>query len=297
MSDLSSNKIFVVLTAFRRTQFLNIQIKAIRDQTVKPDKIYIWYNNENHQNIEIDEYDEVVLINCFENLGVWARFSLALNFECDYIAFFDDDTIPGKKWFENCIQEDSIESGLFGTRGLRFLNKKRYIDYEEFGWNHPNESKVEVDIVGHAWFFRKDYINFFWEVPRPLQMVKNAGEDIHISYALQKKGIKTFVPKHPIDDLDYWGSEPKNAIKLGTDKNAISSNVESLFRFQKHFQAYVKSGFSIYNQRENIIERKIIILKGNWLRFYLKKKLENKKSIKKLIKKFIKMLDKIGITI
>ena len=51
-------------------------------------------------------------------MGVWARFAYALNAKTEYIAMFDDDTIPGPLWFENCLNTMKRHEGLLGTIGL-----------------------------------------------------------------------------------------------------------------------------------------------------------------------------------
>ena len=75
--------------------------------------------------------------------------------------FFDDDTIPGKKWFENCLETIKQNEGLLGTQGLRFKSKTRYSPNICIGWDNPNIKTEKVDIVGHCWFFKREWLSTF----------------------------------------------------------------------------------------------------------------------------------------
>lgn len=292
-----SPSIVALLNAYKRINYLDTQIEALISQSVPPSKIYVWFNNNEKIMLKSKYLDQIILVDCRENLGVWARFSFALNIESDFIAIFDDDTIPGKKWFENCLVQLNIENGLYGTRGLRFKNDKRYVDYEEYGWNNPNNNLTEVDIVGHSWFFKSELINIFWETTIPGKRVFNAGEDIHFSYALQKKGIKTFVPPHPKESLELWGSMPETALEIGSDQNAISTNTDSLEKFQIQFMKYILAGFIPYYKRHGRIEKKIIITSGTKFRRLYKEKYSKNRLFKAVIKSIVNILDKFGISI
>jgi hypothetical protein len=58
-----------------------------------------------------------------------------------------------------------------------------------------------------------------------------AGEDISFSYMLQKNGIKTYVPPHPKDNIEMYGSDPQKARQYGTDSAAISMDFSSAVVF------------------------------------------------------------------
>ena len=95
------SEITVILNGYKRPQFLKEQINAIENQTIKPKEIMLWQNNsEGFENIVPNN---IITAVSNKNLGVWARFSYALNAKTEYICIFDDDTIPGSKWFENCL--------------------------------------------------------------------------------------------------------------------------------------------------------------------------------------------------
>ena len=212
--------ITVILNGYKRPENLNEQLEAIKNQTVKADEILFWYNNPgDHDLINYDIGTEIAGAYCNYNFGVWARFAFAFMAKGDYVCIFDDDTIPGKKWLENCMNTMKTNEGLLGTVGLVYPQplppeKSSYYEpYARVGWPDGGniEQTMEVDLVGHSWFFKKEWLSHMWrEIPDP--KYNTCGEDMHFSYMLQKyAGIKTFVPPHPISDKEMWGS-----IKGGT---------------------------------------------------------------------------------
>ena len=128
VGENSGETVAIVLNAFKRTDYLELQLDAIENQTVAPSNIYVWQNSGG----VIPEHlkSRFILAECSENMGVWARFAFALNIDADYICVFDDDTIPGNRWIENCLSSIKKTEGLLGTRGLRFLSAKRYHPFE-----------------------------------------------------------------------------------------------------------------------------------------------------------------------
>ena len=113
--------ITVVLNGYKRQEFLNYQINAVKNQTIQPSEILIWNNGDY---IDYGDFDKnIVIANSSKNFGVWSRFSFALNAETEYICVLDDDTMPGKSFFENCLSTMKISPGLLGARGLRFFSQ------------------------------------------------------------------------------------------------------------------------------------------------------------------------------
>lgn len=287
--------IAVVLNAYKRTNYLELQLDAIENQTIKPTEIYVWQNKG--EKIPENLKSRFILAECSENLGVWARFAYALNIDADYICVFDDDTIPGERWFENCIETIKEHDGLLGTRGLRYMSPKRYHPFEHYGWGNPNEKTMRVDIVGHAWFFRREHLAMFWSEMPPQDASKIAGEDIHFSYMLQKFGLATYVPPHPQDDLSLWGSLPEYGKTIGTDENAISSDQTALSRFDIALQYYTNRGFTLCLGLNERLKKGVVIGSGvrgnNTIRNLVNKNPKIKASSKWILTK----LEKIGIHI
>lgn len=213
--------ITVILNCYKRPQYLQEQITAIRNQSIPPEDIWVWYNNpEDSIQYDLSEFG-VKTATMNHNFKFHGRFAFGLLARTEYVAFFDDDTIPGPNWFENCM--NTIKTGydgILGTVGV-ILKGDTYSSNTKVGWGHiPNETPVEVDLVGHAWFMKKDYLRYLW-YEEPISWEN--GEDIQLSYMAQKHGgIKTYVPPHPINDKSVWGSLPETGLKYGMDKHAAS---------------------------------------------------------------------------
>jgi hypothetical protein len=212
--------ITVVLNCYKRPQYLREQINAIENQSVKAEDIWIWYNApEDKEQVDLrKEFGNYKIIQSNHNFKFHARFALGLLSQTEYVAYFDDDTIPGKDWFLNCIEtHKNLGDCILGSTGV-ILNNKMYDNNTKVGWNGiKSETPIEVDLVGHSWFLKQEYLKYLWyETPESLEN----GEDIQLSYLCQKYGnIKTFVPPHG-QDLEKWGSLPQKGNVYGNDENA-----------------------------------------------------------------------------
>jgi len=185
ITNLYPKMVTVVLTKYKRLHLFEEQLKSIQNQSINVDEI-------------------LVCDNTVVNKGVWDRFNLAKKATNEFICIVDDDTIPGSRWIENCLNEFNKEPALYGTCGYIFHSSKKYKgNYRRIGWVNSNVNKVEVDYVVHNWFFKRDWLEYFWRID---SIPFNFGEDINLSFQLQKEGIKTYVPPHPKNDTSLWGS-------------------------------------------------------------------------------------------
>ncbi|MCG6533233.1 MAG: glycosyltransferase [Syntrophales bacterium LBB04] len=219
------HKISVILTAWMRPQYLEEQVERILNQTVPPHEIVLWYNQPpkrlgflvRKQMVSFKNDRHVKKIICDHNFGIIPRFTLAACLEGDYVCVFDDDTMPGKRWFENCLNHVDKEKSLCGTIGLRYLSRDELkTEQPRMGWEAMNDRIEFVDLVGHSWFFRRSWARHFWD-EEPLS--RNFGEDIHFCAMLQRHGIRVACPPHPEHDPELWGSvKPER----GVDRVAIS---------------------------------------------------------------------------
>lgn len=238
-----------VLNVYKRPEALNMQLAAVANQTVKAQDVMIWQNGHH---VEIDSRidQSAIVARCSQNLGVWSRFSFAQNARSEYVCVLDDDTIPGTRWIENCLSAISSHEGLLGTRGMRFRSPLSYHYADEIGWRNPNAEIERVDIVGHAWFFRTEWLRAFWAEPPAMPNQRLKGEDMHFSYVMQQRlGLGTYVPKHPVEDTSFWGSLPDSGLALGMNSVAISGQPKAMDEFQEIYRAYVDRGFSLVGDR------------------------------------------------
>ncbi len=207
LPDPSKGSITAILTVYKRGQYLPQQIKALREQTRPPDEIWVWCNSsdvlpEDHSILA----DRVIVSNT--NWKFWGRFAMANMARTEYIALFDDDILPEPEWFSHCIAtlNDKVER-ILGGSGVLLPIDGGYSSKVKVGWNghHCNEL-TQVDLVGHAWFFRKSVLKYLWE--EPPHSWEN-GEDIHFSaMALKHGGVGTWVPPHPPENERVWSCRP-----------------------------------------------------------------------------------------
>lgn len=236
--------ITVILNAYRRPYNLKMQIDAIKKQTVRPKQIWLWVNDhEDNREFNFKELDLDKIFHNDYNWKFYGRFAGALLSDTKYVAIFDDDTIPGEKWFENCLETIKINEGILGSAGVT-LNDKYYVKHTRCGWPTKNKETTRVDLVGHAWFFKREWLSHLW---REKPTTWDNGEDIQFSYLAQKYGgIQTYCPPHPPEDKSLHGSILGN--ELGVDSKATSTN-----------QAVSHNQF--FSERDHCVQTAI---KGGW---------------------------------
>ena len=223
--------ITVILNGYKRTYTLQQQYEAIKRQTVNDVTIMLWANSIEDT---IDQYPDEIVNSCEStmsngNYGVWGRFAHALNAKTKYVCIIDDDTIPGSKWLENCLSTIQHYRGPLSTRGVIMNRGQDRLyphpdSYTTVGWCNPNETTTRVDMLCHSWFIEKTWLRAFWaEMPEDIPM--NFGEDMHVSYSVKKHfGLNSYIPPHPENDREMWGSIPESALEYGQDSAAISHN-------------------------------------------------------------------------
>ena len=221
--------ITAIINIFKREYSLDQQISAIKEQSIPPKSIIIW--NNGNKKIDLNKYKNdsfFKVFDCNYNSGVWSRFIISQLADTKYICIFDDDTIPGRNWFLNCMNCMSHKEALYGTIGVIFNDSNNYNVYRRYGWDANNDGNntvpKPVDIVGHSWFFKKEWISYFLREPPKINEYFCVGEDITFSFMLQKyANIPTYVPPHPSNDLSLFGSLPKTAWLYGCDGNSGST--------------------------------------------------------------------------
>jgi glycosyltransferase involved in cell wall biosynthesis len=248
----------VVLNGYKRPYALEQQYDAIKNQTYKDINLILWVNLTT--NNLYPSFPEKVINNCESiicntNYGTWGRFSAALNARTKYIAVIDDDTIPGSRWIENCVETIKSHSGILTARGIIFDKsfERSYPSpqsYKPYGWCNPNQETVRVDMGCQSWFFEKHILRAFWaEAPEVNPM--NYGEDTHISYVAQRFfGLHTYVPAHPIEDESLWGSIPETALKYGEDASALSWSNEANVGMNNYWNFVRNNGYKILCDEE-----------------------------------------------
>jgi GT2 family glycosyltransferase len=262
----------IVLTGFRREHYMQQQLESVRAQTVEPAEILVWSNDPDREK-EPEEsarrirsrrvHEGTRTAHASVNFGVWARFAYALNARSEYVCVFDDDTIPGSRWIESCLRHMGEREALYGTIGILYdnpappesLSCSYYEPQVKLGWyaSGNRDEPREVDLVGHAWFFKRAWLSAFWrELPEPDFAL--CGEDMHFSFMLQKYlGIPTIVPPHPSGDTTVWGSVMG---ELGMDEHSLwvrdPATVRGSFRadMDRYFRRQRQRGWRLVHERK-----------------------------------------------
>lgn len=233
--------ITVVLNVYKRPHTLLEQIEAINNQTIKPSSIMVWVNGDV---ILPNLPKDIIVTKCNENLKFHARFAYGLLAKTKYVAFFDDDSIPGEGWFESCLVAMEKENAIYGSTGV-LLTGNAYLPNHKIGWNGlKNLESVPVHLVGHSWFMERQTLKYLWE---EFPHSWDNGEDIQLSYFAKKYGgIRTLVPPHPTTDKTIWGSLPEQGMKYGNDRNATSLTTNNHMQIRNQLAAkFLKEGWDL----------------------------------------------------
>ena len=219
-SDSQQADLTVILNCYRRPYNLQMQVDALRAQSVQPKEIWLWINY--HEDNKDFDPGTLGVDRVFKNDFNWkfyGRFAAALLADTEYVAIYDDDTIPGSNWHKNCLETMHTQEGIMGSAGY-IQTGDLASQYYRHGWPSQNEQLERVDYVGHAWFFKREWLSHLWREKPPTW---DNGEDMHFSYTSQKYGgIQTYCPPHPPGDKSMHGSLLGN--ELGIDSKATSNN-------------------------------------------------------------------------
>jgi glycosyltransferase involved in cell wall biosynthesis len=245
------NLVTVVMNSYKRPHTILEQYHAIKNQTVKDISIMCWFNGSIDKNNYPQEFiNNVTCAFSNKNLGVWARFSYAINASSKYVCVVDDDTMFGNMWIENCLNTISQKRGLLGCRGVRMKDDSFY-NYPSCNYDSisgGNENIEQVDIMGHCWFFEKDWLRAYW-AEMPQEIPPFGGEDMHFSYAIQKHfGLNTYVPPQPNNNKEMWGST--NPSKYGEDMAATSRTSDGFMQANSYWNYILSQGYRLVKDQK-----------------------------------------------
>jgi hypothetical protein len=212
--------ITTILTCYRRPEYLKEQVQAVKSQTSSNanDEIWLWVNDhKDNKGFDFKSLKVNKIIQCNSNFKFHGRFAAACLVKTPFISILDDDTIPGINWYKNCMTIEEKELSLLGGVGLVFTGAK-YWEHTREGWPSQNELVKEVDLVGHAWFFPRVFMRYFWLDTFSLDNC----EDLQISYNIRKyANARVLCPPHPAADKSMWSS--LTAKEKGEDSKASSN--------------------------------------------------------------------------
>lgn len=189
------SKICIVLTQYKRNH-LEEQLIQIKKQTLKPDYLVV-FQNENHVNINhLKEKYEFIHVKSDINTKFFGRFNYCFNIPADIFLILDDDIIPGNNCIQNYVSQCIKHNGIIGGNGRYcFNNKNKLKSLRDVGIRNL----LLVDYVGHLWCFKKDWLYHMFSV-KPFTY--NTGEDMHLCFSCNiLGGIKSYLAEHKnLDD-------------------------------------------------------------------------------------------------
>ena len=189
---------------------------------------------------------------------------------------------------------------------LQQWNLKNYPfrSYRRWGWDGNCSNRKEVDFVGHSWFLQKDWLGVMWINYSQFYAFKYVAEDAFLSYSLKKwLNIKTYVPPHPKNDMEFFGSIPEKALRYGQETGAaVNLNPENIKAMNQALKLLVREGFKAKNLRlsnfisednskDNIIEYTINYFKeflSDFIKEFFLPRNSKRRSFAKKIVQFIK---------
>lgn len=239
----------IVLTCYKRPQVLAQQLAAVKNQTLKPRRIFLYQDGiDGYYKVELNdkilsEFDACKI--SAKNFGVWKRFEFAEEIaKSPYVCVFDDDTIPGARWLENCHMNMMQQRGIYGVNGYLVTNFKDYRDNRLCAGIYSQTVKTcAVDFLGHSWFIEKEYLT--WMLAKPWsKKYKIVGEDMTLSAAAKEHGVYSYIPPHPTKILSLWGELPQFASYATVDV-AISANTSSPNKMRTAFNEIHANGWKM----------------------------------------------------
>lgn len=208
----------LVLQVYQR-QSLKMQLDNAVIQTLKPSTIVIVQNGfyvdvsgiikkfrQDHPEVEVQH------IASSRNLRYHGRFHIAYMLTEDYVSVWDDDIMPRRDWIRYCVEYSRAHgNALVGGNGRTFER----IDTNTV---RQNELIGRNDFVGHSWTLMRILLKYYIEM-EPFTL--HTGEDIQLSYALQKVGIESHKPPQSGDKA------APDEMRFTNDKSASFSKKQS----------------------------------------------------------------------
>jgi len=206
----------VILTVWKRN-YLSIQLDALKQQSYPIKEIIVYQNDDNLDVEALKQYFDFKHIHSKDiNFKFHGRFTIPLLLDSDYVAIFDDDTIPAPRWLEGCMKLSKEQNCIVGGNGRIMVEEDGDMVCRDTYYpslENSAEDDIEVDFVGHCWFFKRDWIYNMWKTES--YTLDNA-EDIHFCASCKiEQGIRSFVSSR--SDPDFLGDSQTH---FGSDKHA-----------------------------------------------------------------------------
>lgn len=195
----TSLEYIVILSLWKRAEWLEEQIDLFINQTVPPKEVWVCHglNSENSHFLE-DLENKVDKILTIEDGGsVFSRFEMARDSKENLFFIIDDDMFPTENYCEKCLHfyerfSKKEKDCIIGSSGRIFKTDKYFPNTMLGSVNYSNFSKVDIGTNG--WFLSRESIKCMLE--SHITSGYNNCEDIALSYLNRnKRGVDTYVIK------------------------------------------------------------------------------------------------------
>jgi hypothetical protein len=223
-------KLLVVLTQYKRNHLEN-QLKSIYSQTLKPDYIVVFQNENYIDIIKLKEQYNFIHIKSDYNTKYFGRFSICFSFPVDYCVVLDDDIIPGKNCLKNHIEECIRLNGIIGGSGrIGYFNEKSSCLKHPPDVGNRNQTTM-VDFVGHLWCFKKIWLHYMFSIE---PFTYDTGEDMHLCYSSKLLGnINSYTCiQNCIEDMS---DITNNELSVDSHSSFLTTSQELRQNVEKYF--------------------------------------------------------------
>ena len=194
-SKPNHQSVCVVLQVFKRNT-ISEQLKSIFKQSLVPSTVLILQNGY-YLDISkvLDTFRikypnvQIIHITSSTHLRFHERFHLAFMMKESFVSVWDDDALPEEQWIEYCINYSiSHNYALIGAKGRTFIKieNNKIVQKEFYGEN---------DFVAHTWTLLRENLKFY-VTSQIIRSTQHISEDVQLSFALQKVGIKSIKPPY-----------------------------------------------------------------------------------------------------
>jgi len=198
MFGKKSYYITTVLTVTDRLEYLQSQLQSIKNQTVSSE-IFIHWNNDTEYELE---YPSVIYRNQHKSTPLYSRFINSINITTPYVFICDDDTLPGKKYLEKCLEFSKNKDVCIVSCGMNFnegetkYNVNKRIRQSEF-----LKVPTQVNMGGQGYFLKTELLRKYCNYKTHSTL---SGEDIHLGFVCYKENIPIYVLDKDENDKDTW---------------------------------------------------------------------------------------------
>lgn len=257
----------IIVTLWKRKNYLSEQYLAFKRQSIKPCEI-IYLINENHISPDFVRKatgKDVKIIHSDIN-SLYTRFAICYIAKGEYVTIVDDDIIPGELWFANAMRACRQYNAYVVGSG-RIYNTSGVMDF--FTQVMPNPvpdyprriscatSDIFCDWGCNSYFFKRDWLGKIIGSKRNVNANVTSDDLHHATSLYMNLGIKCVCPIQPA-----WDKRLHASLKdeYGGDSDAVWRTASAHFEDRKSYLPHlIKDGYIPIHFRTNLYRFHIIM--------------------------------------